>query len=154
MIKYPGVTRAGTVNDALVSQIDIMATLASVVGYNLPEKNAAEDSHDLLPLLKGKVKSIRTSHIHNTFDHTWAFREGDWVLITGKSGHHSRVTKEWLKKHDYPKTESKQARLFNLREDIGQRNDLAAKHPEKVRSMKASLAQIREQGYSAPRLRK
>ncbi|MCH1420865.1 MAG: arylsulfatase, partial [Akkermansiaceae bacterium] len=129
MVKYPGVTMAGTVNDALVSQIDIMATLASVVGYDLPDKNAAEDSHDLLPLLKGQVKSIRTSHIHNTFDHTWAFREGDWVLVTGKSGHHSRVTKEWLKKHDYPKTESKQPRLFNLREDIGQRNDLAAKHP-------------------------
>lgn len=154
MVKYPGVTMAGTVNDALVSQIDIMATLASVVGYDLPDKNAAEDSHDLLPLLKGQVKSIRTSHIHNTFDHTWAFREGDWVLVTGKSGHHSRVTKEWLKKHDYPKTESKQPRLFNLREDIGQRNDLAAKHPEKVKAMEASLARIREQGYSAPRLRK
>tara|TARA_B100001059_G_scaffold61246_1_gene56946 strand:- start:874 stop:2400 length:1527 start_codon:yes stop_codon:yes gene_type:complete len=154
MIKYPGVTMAGTVNDALVSQIDIMATLASVVGYDLPEKNAAEDSHDLLPLLKGEVKSIRTSHIHNTFDHTWAFREGDWVLVTGKSGHHSRVTKEWLKKHDYPKVESKQPRLFNLREDIGQRNDLAAKHPEKVKAMETSLARIRAQGYSAPRLRK
>jgi arylsulfatase A len=38
MIKYPGVTMAGTVNDALVSQIDIMATLASVVGYDLPKK--------------------------------------------------------------------------------------------------------------------
>jgi arylsulfatase A len=154
MVKYPGVTMAGTVNDALVSQIDIMATLASVVGYDLPEKNAAEDSHDLLPLLKGEVKSIRTSHIHNTFDHTWAFREGDWVLVTGKSGHHSRVTKEWLKKHDYPKVESKQPRLFNLREDIGQRNDLAAKHPEKVKAMETSLARIRAQGYSAPRLRK
>ena len=154
IVKYPAVTMAGTVNDALVSQIDIMATLASVVGYDLPDKNAAEDSHDLLPLLKGEVKSIRTSHIHNTFDHTWAFREGDWVLVTGKSGHHSRVTKEWLKKHDYPKTESKQSRLFNLREDIGQRNDLAAKHPEKVKAMEASLARIREQGYSAPRLRK
>ena len=154
IVKYPGVTMAGTVNDALVSQIDIMATLASVVGYDLPDKNAAEDSHDLLPLLKGEVKSIRTSHIHNTFDHTWAFREGDWVLVTGKSGHHSRVTKEWLKKHDYPKTESKQPRLFNLREDIGQRNDLAAKHPEKVKAMETSLARIRAQGYSAPRLRK
>ena len=154
LVKYPGVTMAGTVNDALVSQIDIMATLASVVGYDLPDKNAAEDSHDLLPLLKGQVKSIRTSHIHNTFDHTWAFREGDWVLVTGKSGHHSRVTKEWLKKHDYPKVESKQPRLFNLREDIGQRNDLAAKHPEKVKAMETSLARIRAQGYSAPRLRK
>jgi arylsulfatase A len=64
------------------------------------------------------------------------------------------VAKEWLKKHDYPKTESKQARLFNLREDIGQRNDLAAKHPEKVKAMETSLARIRAQGYSAPRLRK
>jgi arylsulfatase A len=154
MIKYPGVTEAGTVNDALVSQIDIMATLASVVGYDLPDKNAAEDSHDLLPLLKGEVKSVRTRHVHNTFDHTWALREGDWVLLTGKSGHHSRVTKDWLRKHDYPKSESKQPRLFNLREDIGQRNDLAEKHPEKVKAMEASLARIRRQGYSAPRLRK
>lgn len=154
MIKYPGVTMAGTVNDALVSQIDIMATLASVVGYELPNENAAEDSHDLLPLLKGEVKSIRTSHVHNTFDHTWALREGDWIMVTGKSGHHSRVTKDWLKKHGYPKIESKQPRLFNLREDIGQRKDLAAQYPEKVRIMEASLARIREQGYSAPRLRK
>ena len=83
-IKYPGVTMAGTVNDALVSQIDIMATLASVVGYELPDENAAEDSHDLLPLLKGQVKSIRTSHVHNTFDHTWALREGDWVYGHGE----------------------------------------------------------------------
>ena len=154
MIKYPGVTMAGTVNDALVSQIDIMATLASVVGYELPNENAAEDSHDLLPLLKGEVKSIRTSHVHNTFDHTWALREGDWIMVTGKSGHHSRVTKDWLKKHGYPTIESKQPRLFNLREDIGQRKDLAAEYPEKVRIMEVSLARIREQGYSAPRLAK
>jgi arylsulfatase A len=154
MIKYPGVTQAGLVNHALVSQIDIMATLASVVGYDLPDQNAAEDSHDLLPLLKGEVKSIRTSHVHNTFDHTWAFREGDWVLVTGKSGHHSRVSKDWLKKHGYPGDESKQPRLFNLRKDIGQRNDLANEHPDKVKAMEASLSKIQAQGYSAPRLAK
>ena len=154
MVKYPGVTKAGSVNDALVSQIDIMATLASVIGYDLPDKNAAEDSHDLLPLLKGEVKSVRASHVHNTFDHTWAFREGDWVLVTGKSGHHSRVSQDWLKKHGYPGDESRQPRLFNLGKDIGQRNDVAKKHPDKVKAMEASLSKIRKQGYSAPRLAK
>ncbi|MEN8785749.1 MAG: arylsulfatase [Akkermansiaceae bacterium] len=154
MIKYPGVVKAGSVNDALVSQIDIMATLASAVGYELPDKNAAEDSYDLLPLLKGEMKSVRTNHVHNTFDHTWAFREGDWVLVTGKSGHHSRVSKDWLKKHGYPGDESKQPRLFNLRKDIRQRNDLAKEYPDKVKAMEASLSRIQSQGYSAPRLAK
>ena len=91
-------------NDALVSQIDLMATLASVVGYELPDKNAAEDSHDLMPLLKGEVESVRTSHVHNTFSHTFAIREGDWVLVVGKG---------WKEKHNYPEVESKAPRLFN-----------------------------------------
>ncbi len=154
IVKYPGVTKAGTVNEALVSQIDIMATLASVVEYELPKKNAAEDSHDLLPLLKGEVESVRTSHVHNTYEGSWAFREGDWVLVTGKSGHRSRVGKDWFAKHGYPKAESKKARLFNLKEDIGQRDDVAAKHAEKVKAMEAALKEVREQGYSAPRLMK
>ncbi len=154
MIKYPGVTKPGTVNEALVSQIDLMATLASVVGYELPAKNAAEDSHDLLPLLKGEVKSVRTAHVHNTFKDSYAIREGDWVLVEAKSGLSSRKSKAWDQKHGYPQTESKEPKLFNLVEDIGQRDDVAAKHPEKVKAMRALLKKIREQGHSAPRLAK
>jgi arylsulfatase A len=154
IIKYPGVTKPGTVNDALVSQIDLMATLASVVGYELPAKNAAEDSHDLLPLLKGEVKSVRTAHVHNTFKDSYAIREGDWVLVEAKSGLSSLKSKAWDKKHGYPETESKEPKLFNLAEDIGQRDDVAAKHPEKVKAMRALLQKIREQGHSAPRLAK
>ncbi|MDA7537778.1 arylsulfatase, partial [Akkermansiaceae bacterium] len=66
IVKVPGVTKPGSRSDALVSQIDIMATLAAITGYELPDKNAAEDSHDLLPLLKGDVASVRSTHIHNT----------------------------------------------------------------------------------------
>ena len=154
MIKYPGVTKPGTVNEALVSQIDLMATLASVVGYELPAKNAAEDSYDLLPLLKGEVKSVRTSHVHNTFKDSYAIREGDWVLVEGTSGLSSRKSKAWDKKHGYPEIERKEPKLFNLKEDIGQRNDVATKHPGKVKSMRALLKKIRAQGHSAPRLAK
>ena len=41
-----------------------------------------------------------------------------------------------------------------LVEDIGQRNNLAAEHPERVAELQNLLKQIREQGYSAPRLAK
>ena len=154
MIKYPGVTKAGTVSEALVSQIDLMATLAAVVEYDLPEKNAAEDSYNLLPLLKGEVESVRTSLVQNTFEHTYGIREGDWMLVVGKSGHHNRQDKKWRQKHGYPAKESKKPRLFNLKEDIGQRSDLAAEHPERVKAMEALLKKTREQGFSAPRLEK
>ena len=75
-------------------------------------------------------------------------------MVEAKSGHSSRARAEWFKKHGYPLPESKEPKLYNLKEDIGQRKDLASKHPEKVEAMRASLKKIREQGYSAPRLAK
>ena len=42
----------------LVSQIDVMATIASIVGYELPA-DQAEDSHDLQPLITGATKEVR-----------------------------------------------------------------------------------------------
>ncbi|MDC0287037.1 arylsulfatase, partial [Akkermansiaceae bacterium] len=132
IVKVPGVTKPGSRSDALVSQIDIMATLAAITGYELPDKNAAEDSHDLLPLLKGDVASVRSTHIHNTNKNAYAIRDGDWVLVDAKSGYHSPRKKDWEKKHDYPSEERKTPKLFNLKEDIGQRNDLAPNMPDKV----------------------
>ena len=44
--------------------------------------------------------------------------------------------------------------LYDLSKDIGQRENLAVDHPEKVTQMKQLLTQIREQGHSAPRLEK
>lgn len=153
IVKYPGVAKAGSVSDQLVSQIDIMATMASITGYELPDKNAAEDSHDLLPILKGGTEVVRASHIHNTNKNSYAIRDGDWVLVAAKSGYHTGQWKGWEKKREY-EPQSKESKLYNLKKDIGQRNDLADKHPEKVKEMTALLTKIREQGYSAPRLAK
>ena len=155
IVKWPGVTKAGTVSDALVSQIDIMATIADFVGYKLPD-DQAEDSHNLAPLLRGDVDAVRTTHIHNTTNTQYAIRHGDWVLIDAKEGY-SKAHDEaeaWEEKHGYPDDDDQPAELFNLVEDIGQRNNLAAEHPERVVELQSLLKQIREQGYSAPRLAK
>ncbi|CAA6692378.1 MULTISPECIES: arylsulfatase [unclassified Lentimonas] len=151
VVKWPGVTEAGAVSDALVSQIDIMATLAAVVDYELP-KDQAEDSHNLLPLLEGSKKSVRTVHIHNTFADEYGIRQGDWVLINypkvAKKG--GNIVKAWAEKHGYPVEKGKVGMLYNLKEDIGQRHDVSDQYPEKVEAMQSLLTQIREQGYSAP----
>jgi len=150
MMRYPGVAKPG-VSDALVSQIDIMATIASIVEYKLP-KNAAEDSHDLLPILTGESEAVRTTHIHNTATDRYAIRHGDWVLIDTKDGYQSGRNKGWEAKHDYPADDKSPVELYNLREDIGQRHNVAAKHPERVAQMQTLLKQIRSQGFSAPRI--
>lgn len=154
IVKYPGVAKAGTTCTSLVSQIDIMATLAAVVGFDLPKENAAEDSHNILPLIKGEKKVIRRSHIHNTRAKQYAIRHHDWLLVAHKDGYMSGRNKDWEKKHDYQADDGQPVELYNLKKDIGQRHNIAAKHPEVVKELTDLLKKIREQGYSAPRLTK
>jgi arylsulfatase A len=153
VVKWPGVTKAGSVSDALISQIDIMGTLAEVVGYNLPN-DQAEDSHNALPLIQGKTDRVRTVHIHNTFEDQYGIRQGDWVLLNCPqlSTRGATLNKTWAAKHHYPEEQPHIGMLYNLKTDIGQRHDVSAEHPEKVESMTALLEKIRRQGYSAPRI--
>ena len=150
LVKWPGVVPPGSVCNALVSQIDLMATFAAVVGYKLPA-NAAEDSHDLLPLFQGGTGAVRDTHVHNTFD-TFAIRHGDWVLVDAKDGYGSKVDPEWETRHGYPADDSEAAELYNIKEDIAQKKNLAAAHPEKVEELRSLLNKIRQQGHTAPRL--
>ncbi|QEG24319.1 sulfatase family protein [Mariniblastus fucicola] len=151
IVSWPGVTKEGTVSDALVSQIDIMATLSSIVGFELP-KDCAEDSHDFLPLLKGDQKELRRTHIHNTYKGKFAIRDGDWLLINHKDGYTSSRNKKWEERRGYEADDDSPVELYNLRNDIGQRYDIAEKEPARVEELKALLSKIRKQGFSAPRL--
>lgn len=151
MIRWPGMTKPKATTNALVSQIDIMATLAGYVGFELPD-DAAEDSHDLLPLIRGETESVRTSHVHNTRQGAYAMRDGDWLLVAAKDGYGSGRNKAWEAKHGYSADDKSAVELYDLSTDIGQRNNVAADHPDKVAELQALLVKIRNQGHSAPRL--
>ncbi len=151
LIKWPGVTRPGTVSGALVSQIDVMATFASALDFELPD-DSAEDSHDLLPLLSGETDSVRSTHVHNTRENEYAIRHGDWLLIEARDGYVSGRDKAWESRHDYPADDGQPVELFNLKNDLGQRHNLAAQNPDKVSELRDLLKRIRNQGYSSPRL--
>ena len=152
IIRWPGLTKPGSTSDALVSQIDLMATFADALGVELPD-DAAEDSHSMLPHLKGEAEVVRTSHVHNTKSNAYAVRDGDWVLVNSKTGYHSGRNAAWEAKHGY-QNDNTSPQLYNLREDIGQRKNLADKHPELVKKLTDLLTEIRERGHSAPRLAK
>jgi arylsulfatase A len=153
IIKWPGVTKAGSTCDKLVSQIDFMGTLASSLGYKLPD-GAAEDSHDILPLLHGRKKTPRSVHVHNTRTDAWAIRVGEWNLIAGKSGYHSGRVKAWEEKRSYPADDDDSVELYHFAKDISQRNNLAKKFPKKVAELQKELQVARDRGFTAPRLLK
>ena len=152
IVKWPGVTKPGRVSDALVSQIDLMATLAAATGYALPPDSAG-DSHDLLPLFRAEAAApIRTTHIHNTYANAWAIRHNDWLLIEAKSGYSSTRDLNWETRHSYPKDDDLPVELYNLRQDLAQKSNLAAAEPARVAELSALAKKIRAQGHSAPRL--
>ncbi len=152
IVRWPGRIEPGAVSDELVSQIDLMATIAAIVGYDLPD-DAAEDSHNLLSLLDDET-GIRTTHIHNTRENAYAIRHGDWLLIDAKNGYMSGRNAEWEARYGYSADDSDAGQLFDLGIDLGQKKNLIAQHPEKAAELRALLEKIRTQGHSAPRLEK
>jgi arylsulfatase A len=150
VVKWPGVVTPGSTSDALVSQIDIMATLAAMLGQKLPD-GAAEDAFDFLPILKAKAKtSARTAHVHNTKKDHYAIRDGDYVLVDSPNGYISKRDKEWEKRREYSPPGGEKVQLFNLANDPAQKVNLADKEPDRVKAMRALLVGVRADGYARP----
>lgn len=146
LMRWPGVIPEGSVCEALVGQVDLMATIAAITGCSLPE-DAAVDSLNLTPLLQGASPEppIRSTHVHNTFEKHFAVRQGDWVLIDAPSGSVSKVPEWFDKEYGYAPDPHKQA-LYNIREDIGERKNRIEEFPEKAAELKQVLQQIQRQG--------
>jgi arylsulfatase A len=144
LVRWPGKVPANQVSAGLMSQIDVFATIAKIVEFNIPANNA-EDSYDQLALWKGDAPSAREVVIHNTNPKGYAVRQGDWVLIDAKTGGVSNVPAWFNEQNGYQKNEFA-GELYNLREDLAQKHNLYAQKPEKVAELKAVLEKVRAAG--------
>ena len=151
IVKWPNKIEAGAVSDETISQVDLMATFATITGSELPEKSAP-DSYNLLPVWLGKkYKSpLREATVQNTKKNIYGLRQGKWLFINSKTGRITSAPSEYLEKHNFQQFKTKQI-LFNLESDLGQRKNLAEQYPEKLKAMSALLTKYREQGYSVKR---
>jgi len=144
IVKWPGVVTPNTVSDALVSQVDLMATFANIIEFELPA-NSAHDSHNLLTVWKENAPSPRHSIVHNTNAAAYAIRHDDWVLIANKTGAHSAVPAWFDEENGYSKNDQP-GELYNLREDLAQKENLYAKKPDLVLELTSLMEKIRAKG--------
>jgi len=143
IVRWPGIVQAGTTCDKLVHQADVMATVASVFGAELPD-DAGEDSFDLLPLLKGDNQPVREHAVSQGAHGLFALRRGDWKMIFGPGGGGG-----WSKLSATP-SDGHPAQLYHLGDDLGETRNLYASHPQIVEQMTALLEPIITAGRSTP----
>ena len=126
-----------SVSEALVSQVDLLASLSSLLDTDVVKG----DSQNLLSTFLGKTDKGRENLIIEATTRT-AFRQGDWILIPPYKG--SVINK--IK--NIETGNSKEFQLYNLKEDIGQKNNLAKAKPEILKELIKNFEAIRGGSYS------
>jgi arylsulfatase A len=140
VVRWPGRVPAGRVEEGLVSQMDLFATLAGIVGAEIPA-GSAEDSLDQAACLFGTGPSRRTTLVHNTAPGKYALREGDWVYIDAPTGGISQVP-EWYVEQRGDRPHGQPGELYNLRDDLSQRHNRYADEPRRVDDLRQRLHAI------------
>ncbi len=128
IVYWPGVTKAGTVSDAQVCSIDLLPTIAEIAGARKPD---GIDGLSFAALLKGGAAPAREA-LYWHYPHysnqggppAGAIRKGDWKLI------------EFY--------EDGRLELFNLRNDISERQNLINREPKRAAELHAMLQKWRK----------
>ncbi len=160
--RWPGKIPAGTVSDELVSNVDLMATLAALTDQRL-KGGEGPDSFNILPALTDEPKKpIRDHLVLSALRETHlSLREGDWMYIPAQAGGGFGSPKVGThafggfpalqfagqKNSDMEngtiKPGAPDAQLYNLKSDLQQTKNVIRDHPEIAEAMKRRLAEIR-----------
>lgn len=112
---WPGKIKAGSVTSEIGTSTDMLPTLAALTGATVPSDRII-DGVDISALFLNPEAQSPHGELFYGFE---GIRQGPWKLV-------------------FPNPNAK-AELFNLDSDLGEKNNLAAKHPEKVASLSALL---------------
>lgn len=147
IIKWPGSVEPGSVSSKLISQLDIMPTLAAITGVELPE-GAAPDGFNFLPTLLDEPYDLpqRQVLIHNTLATKWAVRKGEWLYMNVNSGEHRTMPEYFKELRGYTDFET-EGLLFNIKDDLEQRVNLYEQYPEIVMELDQLIEVNKARGY-------
>ncbi|HEX4413413.1 MAG TPA: sulfatase [Lacipirellulaceae bacterium] len=123
--RWPGHVPAGKVYGEPVIQLDILPTSLVAAGIEAPA-SAKLDGIDLVPYFNGKESKGPHDTLYWRFGPQMAIRRGDWKLVRYDpvvDGEQGRVT---------------DAKLYNLKSDIGESKDLFKSEPEKAKELQAA----------------
>jgi arylsulfatase A-like enzyme len=122
IIRYPGVTKPGSVSSEKICSIDLLPTVASTIGSKLKHQ---VDGIDLTPALKGK--NLKREALYWHYPH--------YSNQGGIPGGAIRMSDYKL----FENYENGKVSLYNLKEDIGETKDLSSSDPKRVKSMRTKL---------------
>lgn len=146
LMRWPKVIQAGRKIDIPVCQSDYLATIADIIGVELPN-NAAEDSYSLYPALQNDNfdNNIRGAVVHHSSSGHFAIRDGKWKLnfLRGSGG-------SLKPRMIIPKEGEAPYELYNLEADPGETTNLYLKYPEVVARLKKRMSEIISNGRSTP----
>ena len=124
VMRGPGIP-AGTECGDLMGTIDLLPTFASITGQALP-KGRKVDGVDATNLLTGKGSPPRSEFVHYTSrGEVEGIRLGNWKLLIKKKRGKAAGTEEVL--------------LFDLKKDLGEKNNLASQKPKIVEKLKSRM---------------
>lgn len=132
LVRWPGgIEQPGRRSDRLVSQTDLLATFADLLGTKLPD-NAGEDSHSFASaLVHAQADDQRVPFVsHDSRDMRYAITDGTWKLVLP--------------------SRKKPAELYDLSTDVAESNNVATDHPELVDALQTKMNTLVTQGRSTP----
>jgi arylsulfatase A len=141
---WPGKIKPGT-SDALVSQVDLYASLAALVGQPLADDEAI-DSQDLLGTFMDYTQPGRTYLLEESY--TTSLRKGDWKYV--EPFPKEKRLPDFMNNKGVEGGFQHYAQLFNLTDDIGEQRNLSQEKPDLVRSMQSEIEQIRKMTKRSP----
>lgn len=131
ILSWPGTVEPG-ISDAIVSQIDFIASFAALTGATIPEGRAT-DSQNQIKALLGQ-SDVGREHVVQQGVNAKSIRQGDWKYIPpGRVRDRFRIGTNTFE--DIPETGG----LYFLPEDPEERNNLAADYPQKAAELDALL---------------
>jgi arylsulfatase A-like enzyme len=138
LVRWPGRVRRGS-SDALVSQVDLLASFATFTGRALAASDAP-DSYDVMPALLGESKKGRSVLVEQ--GGSLALRQERWKYI--EPSNRPRFNKQ-------TNTElgnDTAAQLYDLNADPGETTNVADRHPARLKELEELLRKIRQAGRS------
>ena len=140
VVSWPkGGLKGGRRNELLISLVDLFATIANIVDYNLPE-DCAEYSYNILNTLRDNLPVRHELFYHNPRGHL-GIRSNNWVYLEGSGG---RNEPEWRIERLNVQSPDTLIQLFDLAVDPGQKLNVQDKYPEKVKELQKQLLEITE----------
>lgn len=138
LVRWPGVVQSGSTSESIVAIQDWFPTLLAASNSNTNVDHTI-DGVDLAPLLKSGGDGLTDRTLAWHFPNFWGPLNQDPVAGPGMGPCSTIRSGDW--KLIYYHTDQS-FELFNLRQDLGETNNLAASNPGKTRELAVELSTI------------